>query len=212
MELALFKTKAQRERKQRKDKRRAFRRADRAIDEVRQRIEDMGKVSNREWVEAREALKEGKEETAQRLLVSYRGAQVMMTQLAQKLWVFERFRVRMHLLECDSEFSQSLSALNSVIEVDPDRAAEIFDTSKAVFEDQAEYDKLWERMYREETDGAVGSLEDHIPSLEELRKELEAEAASDVEDPPGLERDVVGERVRAGRARLAHLMDPGGTS
>ena len=62
----LFKTKKQRERDERKERRRAFRDAENRIDDVKDRIRTMERAAKKDWEQAREAVKAGQKAAAQR--------------------------------------------------------------------------------------------------------------------------------------------------
>jgi len=204
----LFKSKKQRELDDKRERRRAFRQAENAIEDVKDRVRQMEKESKKQWDQAREALKAGQKAAAQRLLVSYRASQVLMTKLEQKRWVFEQFFTKLQAAQSDQQFSTALAAINKVVQIDPDKVADVFETSQDLLGEQVETDRFWSRMYEKEMDGAAGSLEDHIPTLDDLGKQLEQEAAAEIGGAAagrvGAELD---ERMKAGQDRVKKLLD-----
>ena len=204
----LFMSKEGRRKQERRERRRAFRDAENAVDSVKDRIKQMQREANKQWDEARDSLKAGQKAAAQRLLTSYRAAQVLMTKLEQKRWVFEQYLTKMQMAQSDQEFSGALEAVNKVVKIDPEKVADVFDASQDILGEQVDAERFWERLYEKEMDGAVGALEDHIPSIEELGKQLEQEAAAEVggraAETVNAELD---ERIKSGQERVKKLLD-----
>jgi len=204
----LFKTKRERERQTRRDRRRAFREAENAADGVKDRIKQMQRTADKEWSEARDALKAGQKATAQRLLTSYRAAQVLMTKLEQKRWVFEQYLTKMQMAQSDMEFSNALASVNKVVDIDPEKVADVFEASRDILGEQVDAERFWQRLYEKEMDGAAGALEDHIPSLEELSTQLEQEAAAEVSGRTAENVNAeIDERIKSGQERVKKLLD-----
>ena len=111
MGFLFFKSKKEKERAERRKKRHALRKAEGAIDEVAERIKRMEKDAEAEWGRAREAAKEGKQAAAQRALTSYRSAQVLITKLEQKKWVFKQVLMKLETAGTDAEFANALAAV-----------------------------------------------------------------------------------------------------
>ena len=204
----LFRTKKQRTRDGRKERRQAFRQAANAVDNVKDRIKELDKGAKTQWEEAREALKSGQKAVANRLITSYRAAQVLMTKLEQKRWVFEQYLAKMEAASSDNEFAEALGAMNKVVNVDPERVADVFETSQDILGEQLDTDRFWGKLYEKEMDGATGALEDYIPSTDELSRQLASEAGAEVgvanAERVGGELD---ERIGAGRERVSKLLD-----
>lgn len=204
----LFMSKEGRRKQERRERRRAFRDAENAVDSVKDRIKQMQREANKQWDEARDSLKAGQKAAAQRLLTSYRAAQVLMTKLEQKRWVFEQYLTKMQMAQSDQEFSGALEAVNKVVKIDPEKVADVFDASQDILGEQVDAERFWERLYEKEMDGAVGTLEDHIPSIEDLGKQLEQEAAAEVggraAEKVNAELD---ERIKSGQERVKKLLD-----
>lgn len=204
----LFMSKEGRRKQERRERRRAFRDAENAVDSVKDRIKQMQREANKQWDEARESLKAGQKAAAQRLLTSYRAAQVLMTKLEQKRWVFEQYLTKMQMAQSDQEFSGALAAVNKVVNIDPEKVADVFEASRDILGEQVDAERFWERLYEKEMDGAAGALEDRIPSVEELGKQLEQEAAAEVggrtAENVNAELD---ERIKSGQERVKKLLD-----
>ncbi len=204
----LFKTKKEREREARRERRHAFRDAENATDNVKDRIKQMQRAADKEWDEAREALKAGQKAKARRLLTSYRAGQVLMTKLEQKRWVFEQYLTKMQMAQSDQEFSGALAAINKVVKIDPEQVADVFEASQDLLGEQVDADRFWQRLYEKEMDGAAGALEDHIPSVDELSSRLEQEAAVEVGGGTvGQVNAELDKRIESGQARVKKLLD-----
>jgi hypothetical protein len=203
----LFKSKKERERQDRRDRRHAFRQAESAVDEVKDRIKQMGRDADKQWTQARDALKAGQKAAAQRLLTSYRASQVLMTKLEQKRWVFEQYLTKMQVAQTDNEFAKALESVNKVTHIDPERVADVFEASQDILGEQVDSDRFWSKLYEKEMDGATGSLEDRIPSIDELSKQLEAEAGAEVGGGTGKADAALDDRIKSGQERVKNLLD-----
>ncbi len=193
MGFLFFKTGKEKERAERREKRHALRRAEGAIDEVVERIKRMEKDAEAEWERAREAAKEGKQAAAQRALTSYRSAQVLITKLEQKKWVFKQVLMKLETAGTDSEFAKALAAVNKVTNINVEMVEDVFDEAGDLLAEAGDTDKFWSQMYGKEVEGSKEALKDHIPSMEDLEKTLQEEVAGKITgavDPAALEKEL----------------------
>ena len=193
MGFLFFKTQKERERADRREKRHALRRAEGTIDEVAERIKRMEKDADAEWERAREATKEGKQAAAQRALTSYRAAQVLITKLEQKKWVFKQVLMKLETAGTDAEFAKALGMVNKVTNINVDMVEDVFDEAGDLLAEAGDTDKFWAQMYGKEVEGSKGALQDHIPSMEDLEKTLQEEVAGMITgavDPAALEKEM----------------------
>ncbi len=193
MGFLFFKTGKEKERAERREKRHALRRAEGAIDEVVERIKRMGKDAEAEWERAREAAKEGKQAAAQRALTSYRSAQVLITKLEQKKWVFKQVLMKLETAGTDSEFAKALAAVNKVTNINVEMVEDVFDEAGDLLAEAGDTDKFWSQMYGKEVEGSKEALKDHIPSMEDLEKTLQEEVAGKITSaitPESLEKEL----------------------
>ena len=180
MGFLFFRTSKEKERAERREKRHALRKAEGAVDEVTERIKKMEKEAEAEWARAKEATKEGKQAAAQRALTSYRSAQVLITKLEQKKWVFKQVLMKLETAGTDAEFAKALGMMNKVTNINPDLVQDVFDEAGDLLAEAGDADKFWAQMYGKETEGAAGALQDHIPSIEDLEKTLQEEVAGKI--------------------------------
>ena len=193
MGFLFFKTQKERERADRREKRHALRRAEGTIDEVAERIKRMEKDADAEWERAREATKEGKQAAAQRALTSYRAAQVLITKLEQKKWVFKQVLMKLETAGTDAEFAKALGMVNKVTNINVDMVEDVFDEAGDLLAEAGDTDKFWSQMYGKEVEGSKNVLKDHIPSMEDLEKTLQEEVAGKITgavDPASLEKEL----------------------
>lgn len=193
MGFLFFKTGKEKERAERREKRHALRRAEGAIDEVVERIKRMEKDADAEWERAREAAKEGKQAAAQRALTSYRSAQVLITKLEQKKWVFKQVLMKLETAGTDSEFAKALAAVNKVTNINVEMVEDVFDEAGDLLAKAGDTDKFWSQMYGKEVEGSKEALKDHIPSMEDLEKTLQEEVAGKITSaitPESLEKEL----------------------
>ena len=193
MGFLFFKTGKEKEREERREKRHALRKAEGAVDEVTERIKKMEKDAEAEWNRAKEATKEGKQAAAQRALTSYRSAQVLITKLEQKKWVFKQILMKMETAGTDAEFAKALAAVNKVTNINVEMVEDVFDEAGDLLAEAGDTDKFWAQMYGKEVEGSKSALQDHIPSMEDLEKTLQEEVAGKVKssvDPSALEKEL----------------------
>ena len=193
MGFLFFRTKKEKERAERRERRHALRKAEGAIDEVSERIKRMEKDAEAEWERAKEATREGRQAAAQRALTSYRAAQVLVTKLEQKKWVFKQVLMKLETAGTDAEFAKALGMVNKVTNINPEMVEDVFDEAGDLLAEAGDTDKFWAQMYGKEVEGSTGALQDHIPSMEELEKNLQEEVAGKITGavtPEALEREL----------------------
>ncbi len=210
----LFKSKKERERDEAKKRRKAFRDAENAVDVVKDRIKKLKVDRDKSWSEARGYLKDGQKAAAQRCLQGVRASEVMMGKLDMKRWVFEQLLAKLELAKSDQDFSQALSAINTVVNIDPEAVADVLGEVEDKLGEQVDTDKIWEKMYGKEMEGAETQMADVIPSTEDMMKQLEDEAAEDIgaARPSKVKEKAeseggVKEQVGEARSRLKKLME-----
>jgi hypothetical protein len=193
MGFLFFKTAKEKESAERREKRHALRRAEGVIDDVVERIKKMEKDSDAEWARAKEAAKEGKQAAAQRALTSYRSAQVLITKLEQKKWVFKQVLMKLETAGTDADFAKALGMMNKVVNINPELVEDVFDEAGDLLAESGDTDKFWAQMYGKEVEGSKVALQDHIPSMEDLEKTLQEEVAGKITgavDPAALEKEL----------------------
>ena len=206
MAFLFIKTKKEKERAVRKERRRAYRQAENAVQDVKDRIKRMEKDAGADWQKAREALKEGRQAAAQRALTSYRAAQVLTTKLEQKRWVFEQYLMKMETAGTDAEFATALAAVNKVTEINPERVEDVFDTAGELLGEQQDADRFWSALYDKEMEGAVGGLQDRIPTIEELSKSLEQEVGAEIGGAAAKTASELEQRIGDGARKVKELL------
>ena len=202
--LDFFLTPSARMRKFRRERRHALRQAESAVEAVRERQRSLEKEAAKRLADVREAKKAGDNAAAQRALVSARAALTLAMKLEQKRWVFEQYLVKMQVAQSDEAFSSAMAAMNKVVQIDPERVADVFDEARDKLGEALDAEKFWNGLYTQEMEGASGSLEDYVPSIEELDRETDAEAAAEMgaAASPDLET-----ALSRSRARLQKIME-----
>ena len=207
-----FKSKQERARDERRDRRRAFRQAENAIDEVKECIAVLEKKASAQWSDARQALAEGRQAAANRALIGYRATQVIMVRLEQKRWVFEQHVEKLRAAGSDADFAAALAAVNKIMAIAPEKVADAFGDSTDILAEQNDADREWNKLYEKEMAGAGEALQDHIPSLEELARQLDAEASrkvgaqTDDKTAAATPQPDLTERLASGRQRVAAIL------
>lgn len=175
----LFKSKKERETEARRQHRKAFREAENAVDAVKERVTKLKKERDAKWKEARDYLRDGQKGAAQRCLQTVRASEVMMAKLETKKWVFEQLLTKLDLAKTDQEFAGALSAINTVIRIDPEKIADVLGEVEDKLGDQLDTDKLWDKMHAKEMEGVELALTDQVPSVDQMLQELEDEVVGE---------------------------------
>lgn len=210
----LFKSKKERERDDAKKRRKAFREAENAVDVVKDRIKKLKADRDKSWNEARGYLKDGQKAAAQRCLQTVRASEIMMGKLEMKRWVFEQLLTKLELAKTDQDFSQALNSINTVVQIDPEAVADVLGEVEDKLGEQVDTDKVWEKMYGKEMQGAETQMADVIPSTEDMLKQLTDEVAEEIgaASPSKTKRKTepkggVKEQIGEARSRLRKLME-----
>lgn len=209
----LFKSKKEREKEHNRQRRKAFRQAESAVDAVKDRAKKLKKERDKSWMEARQYLKDGQKAAAQRCLQSCRANEMMISKLDQKQWVFEQLLTKLELAKTDQDFSQSLAAINAVIEIDPEQVADVLDEVQDKLGEQVDTDRIWEGMYDKEMEGVAEKMTDVIPSLEDMEAQLADEVAAEIgetrpaSEGAGRAEGTIKEQIGEGRRRLKDLLE-----
>ena len=204
----LFKSAKQRQREKERQRRQAFRRAEMALDDVKTKIKSLEREGRDAWVQARELMKTGQKAAAQRAIVKYRGAQVMTVKLDQKRFAFEQSLMHLEMAKTDNSFAEALELMAVVTDINPEKVDDVLVSVDMKRSEQGEVDKLWQKEYQRFMEGAEGALEDFVPSLEELGKQLEDEAAQEVGGAEGESaKGELAENIEEGRERIRKLLE-----
>jgi len=210
----LFKSPKEREREVKRKRRKAFRDAEKAVDVVKERAAKLKQERDKAWNEARQYLKGGQKGAAQRCLQSCRANEMLMAKLEQKRWVFEQLLSKLELAKSDQDFTQALSAINTVVEIDPDAVADILDEVEDKLGEQVDTDNIWEKMYDKEMEGVETKMTDVIPSMEDMEQQLQDEVAveiggkeTSITEKKTAEQTGINDKIGEGRTRLKNLFE-----
>jgi antitoxin component HigA of HigAB toxin-antitoxin module len=115
----------------------------------------------------------------------------------------------MQAAQTDNDFAAALGAINKVVKIDPERVEDVFDTAQDILGEQVDADRFWDKLYGKEMEGATGALEDHIPTMEDLSRQLEQEVAAEVggATAPARAGEAIDSRVAAGQERVKKLLE-----
>ncbi len=210
----IFKSQAEREREKLKKRRKASRDAERAVDTVKERIVKMKNERDKSCNEARHYLKDGQKAAAQRQLQTCRASEMLMSKLEMKRWVFEQLLGKLELAKSDQDFTRALSAINTVVEIDPEAVADVLDEVQDKLGEQVDTDKIWEKGYGKEMEGVENQMTDLIPTIEDMEKQLQDEVAADLGGSRPIKEKEAGEggpsikqQIGEGRRRLKDLLE-----
>jgi hypothetical protein len=210
----IFKSKRERDKEEQKKRRKAFREAENAVDVVKDRIAKLKKDRDKSWADGRQYLKDGQKAAAQRCLQACRASEMLMSKLEMKRWVFEQLLSKLELAKSDQDFSQALSAINTVVKIDPEAVADVLGEVQDKLGEQVDTDKIWEKVYGKEMEGVETQMTDVIPSIEDMEKQLQDEVAAEVGGPRPIKATEesesgpgVKQQIGEGRKRLKDLLE-----
>lgn len=207
----LFKSTKQKEEEKRRERRQAMRRAEMALDEVKQKLKELDQAGKKAWGRAREALRDGRKAAARRELTAYRAKQVLACKIDQKRFVFEQKLTDMEMAKTDNAFTDALRTLATVVDIDPEKVDDVLLEVDMKSREQGEVDRLWQKEYRQQMEGFQEGLEDFVPDLDELSRQLEDEVAEDVgTGESDLAEHELGDRISEGRRRVQDILDEEG--
>lgn len=208
----IFKSKSTREKEARKKRRKAFRDAESAVESVQERIDKLKSERDSNWTEARGYLKAGQKAAAQRSLQTVRANEMIIDQLEKKRWVFDQLLTKLEMSKTDQEFTQSLKAIDAVVEIDPEAVADVMDEINDKLGEQMDVDKIWNKTFDKEMAGVENQMSDTIPTVEDMMKNLEDEVAADLRGDKIVEGSGEGgsklaEDISESREKLRKLME-----
>jgi hypothetical protein len=207
----LFKSTKQKEKEKARERRQATRRAEMALDDVKQKLKELDRDGKKAWDRAREALQGGRKAAAQRELTAYRAKQVLASKIDQKRFVFEQKLTDMEMAKTDVAFTDALRTMATVVDIDPETVDDVLLEVDTKSREQGEVDRLWQKEYRQQMEGVQDGLEDFVPTLDDLSKQLEDEVAEDVgTSESSAEERELGDQISEGRERIHNLLDEEG--
>ena len=202
----MFKSTKERERERQREQYRASMEVERAKQNLNGQIEAQRKQRDAAWKRARDFLRDGQKQAAQRELNAVRMAEVRIAGLEKRSFVYTQKATSLEMAKTDQEFAKALSSLNSAINVD---AGKVIDTMTDVGMSMAEQDSITsviEGEYAKDMNGLEQS--DAIPSVDEMMANLEKEVVADVSGGAGIKAgNDIAAGIGEGRRRLQELMD-----
>ena len=176
----LFKTKQEREREIRRRQRRAFTKAEDAVDTVNTTINELIKDKLKTWEDAKKAAATGQKAAAILSLQKFRAIEVQIYQLEKRKWVFQNYLTRLKMLDVNNVFAQAMDAIDQVVTVDVDAIADAMENIDEKLLDGSELDRMWEKNFEKNLNGMSVKETDIIPDVDSLFNSLQGEVAMDI--------------------------------
>ena len=176
----LFKTKQEREKEIRRRQRRAFTKAEDAVDTVNSAINELTKDKLKSWDDAKKAASIGQKAAAMLSLQKFRAIEVQIYQLEKRKWVFQNYLTRLKMLDVNNVFAEAMEAINQVVTVDVDAIADAMENIDDKLLDGAELDRMWEKSFEKNLNGMSVKETDIIPDVDSLFNSLQGEVALDI--------------------------------
>ena len=176
----LFKTKQEREKEVRRRQRRAFTKAEDAVDTVNSAINELTKDKLKAWENAKKSAAIGQKAAAMLSLQKYRALEVQIYQLEKRKWVFQNYLTRLKMLDVNNVFAEAMEAINQVVTVDVDAIADAMENIDDKLLDASEVDRMWEKNFEKNLNGMSVKETDIIPDVDSLFNSLQGEVALDI--------------------------------
>ena len=176
----LFKTKQEREKEIRRRQRRAFTKAEDAIDTVNSAINELTKDKLKSWDDAKKSASIGQKAAAMLSLQKYRALEVQIYQLQKRKWVFQNYLTRLKMLDVNNVFVEAMEAINQVVTVDVDAIADAMENIDDKLLEGSEADRIWEKNFEKNLNGMSVKETDIIPDVDSLFNSLQGEVALDI--------------------------------
>ena len=176
----LFKTKQEREKELRRRQRRAFTKAEDAVDTVNTAISELTKDKLKAWDDAKKSASIGQKAAAMLSLQKYRALEVQIYQLEKRKWVFQNYLTRLKMLDVNNVFVEAMEAINQVVTVDVDAIADAMDNIDDKLLEGSEADRIWEKNFEKNLNGMSVKETDIIPDVDSLFNSLQGEVALDI--------------------------------
>ena len=176
----LFKSDKERKREAARRLRRAFTKAEDAVDTVNSAIRELNQSKLKAWEAAKSAAAAGRKAEAMLALQKYRGFEVQVYQLEKRKWVFENYIIRLKMADVNNVFAESMRALNDAVQVDVDLVVDSMEDIDDKLSDVTELDKMWEKNFDKNMNGMSVQETDIIPDVDSLFASLQGEVALDI--------------------------------
>ena len=176
----LFKSDKERKREAARRLRRAFTKAEDAVDTVNSAIRELNQSKLKAWEAAKSAAAAGRKAEAMLALQKYRGFEVQVYQLEKRKWVFENYIIRLKMADVNNVFAESMRALNDAVQVDVDLVVDSMEDIDDKLSDVTELDKMWEKNFDKNMNGMSVQETDIIPDVDALFSSLQGEVALDI--------------------------------
>lgn len=176
----LFKSDKERKREAARRLRRAFTKAEDAVDIVNEAIRELNQSKLKAWEAAKKAAASGRKAEALLALQKYRGFEVQVYQLEKRKWVFENYIIRLKMADVNNVFAESMKALNTAVQIDVDMVVDSMEDIDDKLTDVTELDKMWEKNFDKNMNGLSVQETDIIPDVDALFSSLQGEVALDI--------------------------------
>ena len=176
----LFKTDKERKREAQRRQRRAFTKAEDAVETVNNAINELNQNKLKAWENAKKAAAAGRKAEAMLSLQKFRGFEVQIYQLEKRKWVFENYITRLKMADVNNVFADAMSALNDAVQVDVDMVIDSIEDIDDKLAETGELDKMWEKNFEKNMNSFSIKETDIIPDVDSLFNSLQGEVALDI--------------------------------
>ena len=176
----LFKTEKERKREAERRMRRAFTKAEDAVDTINSAINELNQNKIKAWENAKNSTAAGRKAEAMLSLQKYRGFEVQIYQLEKRKWVFENYINRLKMADVNNVFAAAMADLNNAVQVDIDMVVDSIEGIDEKLADVSQLDKIWEKNFNKNINGLSMKETDIIPDVDSLFNSLQGEVALEI--------------------------------
>jgi hypothetical protein len=202
----LFKTAKEREKEAKLRRMRAISGAERVVDTLKDKVQELKMEKDRAWQEAIKYGKENQKASAQRSLKTIMFIEQQISQLETRRWSFEQIARQLELASIDADIKAGVSNIVGVTNVDVVELESELTSAFDKVRDVTDANKLWERISRKQLEG-VSMQQDQSVSMDDLEKRLETAVAGSITEESHKASSETLNQISKGRDELKELLD-----
>ncbi|MDO4588085.1 MAG: hypothetical protein Q4C95_12455 [Planctomycetia bacterium] len=206
----LFKTPKQRLIERKTLERQTHRKAESALDACNERVQTLKAEGKKIWNETIDYLKSGDKLSAKRNMLMYRWHQKIIEQLERKKFIFQKYIIILENAKTDNVFSEAMDTIVKLIDVNPEIIIDKLETADEKFSELSEIDKYYEKAFGKEMAKSEEGMLDSIPSIDEMMKQAEQEAAVQIDPSPSVLNTPDSEltsKISAGLSKIKKMLE-----
>jgi hypothetical protein len=204
----LFKTAADREKETKLRRMRAISGAERVVDTIKDKVNELKLEKDKAWHEAIQYGRENEKSSAQRSLKTIMSIEQHIGLLETRRWSFESIARSLELASIDADIRDSVGKIVGVTNIDVIDLENELNNAFEKVRDVTDANKLWDRISRKQMDG-VNVAADQTVTMADLEQRLESAVAGAISDDTQKAKIAPEtlDQISKGRNELKDLLD-----